>query len=396
VVFQLIDRRLLRNVAVFRALQLGDLLVTVPAFRALRAALPEATISLIGLPWARAFVERFGRYVDRLIEFPGYPGLPEREPEIGAVPGFLRRMQEERFDLVLQMHGSGGITNPLVALFGADQVAGFYLPGRFCPDPERFFLHPSDEPEVAVHLSLMRFLGVPLQGMHLEFPIDEADRAALQAITEQHPLTRGTYVCIHPGSQLASRRWPVERFAGVARALAARGLHVVLTGTESERYLTHAVAQAMRSPALDLAGQTTLGALGAVIEGAQLVVSNDTSVSHIAAALRVPSVVIASGSDVARWRPLDHGRHRVLWHDTDCRPCAYAVCPIGHPCALGVTVDAVVREAEDLLATDFPLATSEARIRLGAHAPLELDLSGDDLATTNPSIALGAPRGDDD
>jgi len=104
----------------------------------------------------------------------------------------------------------------------------------------------------------------------------------------------------------------------------------------------------MRQAALDLAGRTTLGGLAALIARARLLVSNDTGVSHIAAAMRTPSVIVACGSDPRRWAPLDCELHRVLAHDVKCRPCGHGECPIGHPCALGVSAGQVLHETRSL------------------------------------------------
>ncbi len=111
---------------------------------------------------------------------------------------------------------------------------------------------------------------------------------------------------------MPERRWPAECFAAVADELAGCGLGVVLTGTAGEAGLTRAVADAMQAPARDLAGKTGLGAADALLSGARLLVCNDTGVSHLAAALRVPSVVISTGDNPARWAPTDSRRHRVL------------------------------------------------------------------------------------
>ena len=327
----------------------------MPALRALRAAAPRASIALVGLPWAREFVARFSACVDEFIEFPGWPGLPERALDARAVPPFLADAQARRFDLAIQLHGSGGIVNELTVLLGARANAGFFEPGRWCPDPARFVPWPDGLPEIHRYLRLTAHLGAPDRGTHLEFPLTEQDRDALREALGSNRFAPRRYAVVHPGSQLPSRRWPPQRFAQAADALADAGLDVVLTGTAAERELTGAVAAAMRRPALDLAGRTTLGAVAALIADARLLLANDTGVSHIAAALATPSVIVCSGADAARWAPLDAARHRVLAHPVACRPCGHAVCPLaGHPCAEAITVEAVVREARALLAAAPP------------------------------------------
>jgi ADP-heptose:LPS heptosyltransferase len=164
------------------------------------------------------------------------------------------------------------------------------------------------------------------------------------------------YACVHPGSAWASRRWPAERFAAVADGLAARGLAVVLTGGAEEGPLTAAVARAMRAPARDLAGRTTLGTLAALVAGATLLVCNDTGVSHVAVAVGTPSVVVVTGSDPARWAPLDRERHPVVRVPVACSPCLHAACPLDHRCAAAVTPAAVLATAERLLGAAAPRA----------------------------------------
>lgn len=345
-----------QRIAVFRALQLGDLLCAIPALRALRRACPDSEITLIGLPWARTFVERFSHCIDGFMEFPGCPGLPEQPWNALRLLRFIAWARKKKFDLVLQMHGSGPIVNPLVASLGARITAGYYLPGGYRPNPDWFMPFPAREPEIRQHLRLMDFLGIADQGEELEFPLLERDRQEYKTLCQRLGIRRGHYLCVHPGSQLPSRRWPPQRFAAVADTLASHRLPAVLTGSMAEQPLTQEVMRRMRAPAFDLAGHTSLGGLAAVIAGARLLIANDTGVSHLAAALKVPSVIIASGSDVRRWAPLNRNLHRVLSHDVSCRPCAYRECPIGHPCARGVSVESVQRVAVQMAALDTACA----------------------------------------
>lgn len=337
------------SIAVFRALQLGDMLCAVPALRALRHAFPDAHIALIGLPNAREFVSRFRAYVDELIEFPGVEAFPEQAAREDELPGFYTRVRGAQFDVALQMHGSGGQSNPIVGQLGANRSGGFVaqadqgVPGQWLPWPDEL-------PEPHRYLALLRHLGLPAEDDALEFPCSEDDQQAAADLLREHSLDPTRLVLMHVGARLPSRRWPLERYARMATALLLQGWQVALTGTAAERPLTADVRRLSGRNLPDLCGKTTLGSLASLVQASRLLLCNDTGISHIAAAVRAPSVVIASGSDARRWAPTNHDLHVVLAGDAPCRPCAHEHCPIGHPCALAVTVPQVLREVNRQLA----------------------------------------------
>src|SRR3954462_1198918 len=122
------ERAVPSRIAVFRALQLGDMLCAVPALLALSAAYPRARITLIGLPWAKSFVERYSQLIDDLCIFPGAVGFPEQAESDARLPAFFAAARERNFDLAIQLHGSGGVANDILFELGARQCAGFVQP----------------------------------------------------------------------------------------------------------------------------------------------------------------------------------------------------------------------------------------------------------------------------
>ncbi|MBO1113772.1 glycosyltransferase family 9 protein [Bordetella petrii] len=329
------------RIAVFRALQLGDMLCAVPALRALRQAFPAAHLTLVGLPGARDFARRFDRYIDELMEFPGTADFPEQAAREQGLPAFYRHAHAHRFDVALQLHGSGRHSNAVVRGLGARRWAGFVPTGPEAVPGSRM-TWPDHLPEPLRYLALLRYLGIPAFDSALELPLLPREEAAADALLRHEGLDPRRTVLMHPGARLPSRRWPTERFAQVAAALGAQGWQVALTGTDDEAALVAAVWRACGMRAANLCGRTSLGELAALAGRCRLVVCNDTGMSHVAAAVRTPSVVIASGSDVRRWAPLDSRRHAVIAASMPCRPCSHAICPIGHPCALAVSVDEVL------------------------------------------------------
>lgn len=226
------------RIAIVRALPgLGDILCLIPTLRALRAAFPTAKITLIGLPGIETLVQRFRLYIDSWLEFPGYPGIPEVPLLPSRTVEFLAQVQQTRFDLALQLHGSGSYINSFTLLLGAKQTAGFF-PVEQARPAELFLPYPDQTSEIWRNLRLIEWLGIPLQGDALEFPIYESDRQEARDLMQRHGLQPDRYLCLHPGASISSRRWDAQHFASLGQALATQGWQIVLTGSQSERNLT--------------------------------------------------------------------------------------------------------------------------------------------------------------
>ncbi|MFE9245006.1 glycosyltransferase family 9 protein [Nocardiopsis sp. NPDC006938] len=120
---------------------------------------------------------------------------------------------------------------------------------------------------------------------------------------------------LHPGAKSASRRWPSERFASVARWLRTQGLRVVITGSAGERPLgLRVAAEAGLDPEAVVAGRTDLACLARLVAEARLLVSGDTGVAHLATVYGTPSVRLFGPVSPALWGPLiDLDLHECLW-----------------------------------------------------------------------------------
>ncbi|GAC1365282.1 MAG: glycosyltransferase family 9 protein [Ktedonobacteraceae bacterium] len=322
-----------RRIAVFRALQLGDLLVAVPALRALRARFPHAEITLVGLPWARAFAQRFHLYIDRFVEFVGYPGIQELPVDAVRVSQFIAAQREYNYDLAIQMHGSGQSSNPFVHALGARLTVGYYEGTQ----PATLTLgapYPHGQHEIYRNLGLVSLLCASEHAdPRLEYPLFEEDHAEAAALLRTLPRADRPWVGIHPGARPPARRWPAEYFATVADTLARRfNAQIIVTGGPGEETIVQAVIDRMQTPALNLVGRTSLGSLAALMSKLDLFISNDTGPAHLAHAIERPSITIFGPADYQRWAPLNQTLHPAVRHPVSCSPCGHWTCPIDHRC----------------------------------------------------------------
>ncbi|WP_240506682.1 glycosyltransferase family 9 protein [Thermoactinospora rubra] len=328
-----------RSIAVLRANAIGDFLLALPALEALRAAYPAARITLLGLAWHRDFLTGRPGPVDEVVALPPDP--------LAAPPG--ERLRARRFDLAVQLHGGGRESNPFVRKLGARVTAGLCTPDAERLD--RWLPYLPYHHETLRYLEVAALVGARTAGLEPRVRVTAADRAEAYRVVGEVP--RGA-VAVHPGASDPRRRWPPERFAAVADAL---GRPVVVTGSEAERELVLRTCEAMRAPAIPVAGTLGLGGLAALYQRCDLLVGNDTGPRHLAAAVGTPTVSVYWMVNLINHGPISRARHRPLVSWTPACPVCGAGslepaaerCPHDVPWVTDVPVESVLEQAVQLL-----------------------------------------------
>lgn len=352
------------RILIVRTDRIGDVVLSTPVVRALRAALPQAYLAMMVQPEHRELVE-------------GNPDLnavilyDKKGAERGILGNlrFARRLRQHRFDTAVILHSTNRVI--LVSwLAGIRRRVGYarrlgWLLTRRLPYVKR----EGEKHELEYNLDLLRLIGVqPLRQSSGQasansggtgFPeLFVPTRPEQESRVEQFLRQRGVdedqpLVVLHPGASCPSKRWPAERFAQVGDHLAGRGgvRVAVLTGPGEEEH-GRAVLRRMRQPAIDLSGAFGLGETASLLKRARLLVSNDSGPVHLACAVGTPVVSIfgrwGGGLSPTRWGPTGP-RSIFLHHDIGCRPCLAHRCTIGFKCLEAVTVEEVVAAAEHLM-----------------------------------------------
>ncbi|WP_341718629.1 glycosyltransferase family 9 protein [Micromonospora sp. FIMYZ51] len=350
------------RIAVLRANALGDFIFVLPALEALRAAYPAAEIVLLGAPWHAALWRDRPGPVDRVLVVPPAPGIraaTDGEATAGIVD-FLADVRAEHFDLALQLHGGGANSNPLVAALGARVTAG--LRAEDAPPLDRWLRYVYYQPEVIRYLEVAALVGAPATTIIPTLAVTDPDRAEARRVLGAPERPR---VALHPGATDTRRRWPTDRFAGVARVLHADGYQVLVTGTPAEQDVVDEVVAAAGVPIRPLVGTLSLGGLAACYADCALVISNDTGPLHLAAAVGAPTVGIFWVGNLITTATALRGRHRpiISWTvhcpvcGVDCTPGIYphrpgdGECPHRDSFVTDVPVAEVLEAARELLFT---------------------------------------------
>lgn len=349
----------IRDVLVLRLDRMGDLLMSLPALRDLRAALPAARIRLAVPAWS-ADLARSAPVDDVLVWSPPWAGRAREG--VDAWPALLakaRALRRARPDLAVDLQGDVRAAM-LLWLAGARERVGYANTGG------AYFLTrvvPLDEtvPWVAQNrLAVAAALGREAPPQPPADPLTAAERlAGRQALAGLGLDGRRPLVGIHPSGGRRIKQWDIARWSELARRLRDEyGAALVITGGAADRALAEPIARA--TGALDLTGRFGARETMAVIAALDLFLSPDTGPMHMACAVGTPSVSVFGPSDPARYFSggpgTSGGRHVVVRAELWCSPCNLirrppAECAGADPpeCLRLVGVDDVHREAARLL-----------------------------------------------
>ena len=289
------------RIVVLRALNLGDFLTGVPAYRALRRAYPRAEIVLAAPRALEPLRELAGNALDRIAD-------------ASALQPLASDLHDA--DLGVNLHGAGPQSHRVLLAARAHTLLAFRHAG--VPESADGPTHDADEHEVARWCRLLAHAGIDADARDL-------DLAVPPALVPRR--IRGATL-VHPGAASEARRWPVERWIEVARAEQRLGRTVIVTGGRDEVDRARRVADGAGVPRTHVyAGRTSLRELAALVAAAGRVVCGDTGVAHLATAFRRPSVVLFGPIAPAAWGPPPRPYHRVLWNGTTGDPHADRVDP---------------------------------------------------------------------
>ena len=286
------------RLVVLRALGLGDLLTAVPALRGLRAGFPGHEIVLAAPSALTPLVDLLDGVVDTVVDV-------DFRQRIGRLPDALAHP-----DIAVNLHGRGPESTWALAALAPRRLLAFADPDHAPGGPAWH----ADEHERSRWCRLLARHDIAADPDDLLLtpppPQGDIDLTRFAAAT-----------VVHPGAASAARRWPVDRWAAVARHERDRGRTVVITGGADEGGLADAVA---RFAGIDagavLAGRTGIVELAALIAAAGRVVCGDTGVAHLASAVATPSVVLFGPTPPTRWGPPATRHHVALWAGRDGDP----------------------------------------------------------------------------
>ena len=341
---QKLEKDKVKNVLVIAQKRIGDTVVSIPAFRAIRNGLSQSRIFVFAPSYIRDIMERIGE-IDHIIEFDSGLSLFNKAKKIREFSGFP---YELAIDLTCDYTLEGALLTFLSRAkyrVGYDTFGRGLLFNKSIPHKNRSI--PMSE-EI---LEITRSIGLDTKDKNLKItPSDLAQKEASQFLREQKVTEEELLIGIHPGGHYPTQRWLTDRFAELADRLIERyPVKVVLLGGPKELELIDLIKNHMEKTPIFYVNKPVRNLL-ALIQSCHLLLCNNSGPLHLATALETPTVSLMGPTQPERWWPQGEG-HTVLRKNLSCMPCNEGVCERKTvECLKLITVDEVFEAVKNQLA----------------------------------------------
>lgn len=365
-----------RSILAVRLDGIGDLLMTTPALRALKASTANRSLTLLTSA-SGATLARELPFVDDVISIaaPWMKSADASSVAAQATLALVERLRSHAFDAAVIFTVCTQSALPAALLL---QLCGIPRRAAYCRENPYGLLtdwQPELDRDVRIgvrhevrrQIDLVESLGVRVADRRLQFPVSEDARARMIAKAVDAGMDPArAWLVVHPGATAPSRRYPADKLGDAIAALASGGrFQIAIAGGHEDVASAQALAARARD-AVALAGRLDLPELAALIEAAEIVVCNNSAPAHIAAAVGTPVVDLYALTNPQHtpWRVA----HRLLFRDVDCKGCLKSVCPQGHHrCLAGVEPQEIVDAVDELAAPGKRVAHMAAFASVGAQ-----------------------------
>lgn len=337
----------MKNILVIKLSAIGDVIHALPVAAALKEKWPDCHLTWVVSPVAAAIVEN-SPAIDEIIIFER-KNLNSLKNFIHYIGPFSKCLQKRQYDLSIDLQGL--LKSALIAYLAHAKKKLGYADMR---EGSGFISHSIKGENrhnhiVERYLDTVRYLGYAVDNVNFPLGITNDDERAAQILCQQYALSPKTYVILVVGANWTNKRWPAANFANFANHCNAKGLSVLLAGYGKidEHIAAEISALTIHTP-INLIGKTTLKVLACLMKNAVAVVGGDTGNLHMAAALKIPAIMLMGPTDPMRNGPYGQPDN-VLTVTYDCKFCWKRKCRYKRDCLAQIKPSQVIEKLNNLL-----------------------------------------------
>ncbi|MBW2086557.1 MAG: lipopolysaccharide heptosyltransferase II [Deltaproteobacteria bacterium] len=342
-----IDPQNVRRILVRSTNWVRDALLSTPALASLRDNFPESHLSVLARKWVTAIYKDHPA-VDEIMVY-------DVEGRHKGWSGFIRlasEIRKQQFDLVVLFQYAFGAAL-LTWLARIPERIGYNTDGRGLLLNRAVSRRSGDKKihEVESYQGLIHRSGLRIIQSRPVFHLNPVAEKLASARLIELGLNDSFLLGLAPGAAYGqAKQWPQEKYAKAAQIiLEQKGGAALLFGSQGEAAVTRKLKELLPVPVYDLAGQTDLAGVAALIKRCHLFLTNDSGLMHVGAAVGTPLVAVFGSTTPVTTGPVT-GQARVIYHPVDCSPCFKRVCDQpSHLCMDLVTVEEVAAAGLELL-----------------------------------------------